>query len=172
MERSRKRTYVSATLDIFIQCRSNWVFKKRIWKRQSTITRRIFTWACEWSVLNINSHCEAVENQIHTIARTHLFLYVLSGVLAALLYTGCVYRTLSLCVIHYPIHRLWDRDKDGYNTIICLIHTVHTLIPHQYLFHPLRILQAATLPDVHLCSVDTPRLWITNTCKYSYKKLI
>jgi len=46
MDRTKKRTYVSATLDIFIQCRSNWVFRKRIWKRQS-----ISTWACEWSVL-------------------------------------------------------------------------------------------------------------------------
>lgn len=54
-QNKKKRTYVSATLDIFIQCRSNWVFKKRIWKRQS-----ISTWACEWSVLN-----KAVKNQIH-----------------------------------------------------------------------------------------------------------
>lgn len=63
-------------------------------------------------VLNINSRCEAVKNQIHTVARTHLFRYVLFGVLAALL-GGCVYRTLSLCVIHYPIHWLQDRDGDG-----------------------------------------------------------
>ncbi len=43
----RKRTYVSATLDIFIQCRSNWVFKNRIWKRQNTVAHCISTWSCE-----------------------------------------------------------------------------------------------------------------------------
>lgn len=110
MHRSRRRTYVSATLDIFIQCRSNWVFKNRIWKRYIAVTHCIFIQTCKWSVLTVPLwHCQ--ESNSHQY--THLFLYVLFGVLVDLLWR-CVYRTLRMRVIHYTIHRLHGKERERY----------------------------------------------------------
>lgn len=151
MHRLKRRTYVSATLDIFIQCRSNWVFKNRIWRIDIAVTH-----------LLSHFHKHMSSNWKHyTPLSLHLLWCLCWSVVRV-----CVQDSVS---VYHPLHhtltagqRASDCEKESkkkrkkerershdmrevslLGQTLCFIHilySTYTLMQNQYLFNSLGIL--------------------------------